>query len=85
MRSKSWKFKIGLALVILSCLLFLTLPLIPFLSIDGKSKLSISTIVFIIAEIAFWSGGLLLGKELFSKYKSFLDPRNWFTKKGIDN
>ncbi len=81
MKNRNWKFKLGLILVILSCLLFLALLLIPFLSIDGKTKITVSTIVFIIAEVAFWSGGLLLGKELFSKYKSYLDPRNWFSKK----
>ncbi|RPH32701.1 MAG: transporter suffix domain-containing protein [Bacteroidales bacterium] len=81
MGNKSWKFKLGLILIILSCLLFLSLPLIPFLNLAGKTKLTVSTIVFIIAEVTFWSGGLLLGKELFTKYKSYLDPRNWFSKK----
>lgn len=81
MENKIWRFKLGLFLVILSCLLFLTLPLIPFLNMDGKAKITVSTIVFIIAEITFWTGGILLGKELFTKYKSYLDPRNWFSKK----
>lgn len=81
MRNKNWKFKLGLILIILSCLLFLTLPLIPFLTVDGKIKLTVSTIVFIIAEILFWTGGLLLGKELFTKYKSYVNPINWFSKK----
>jgi len=81
MKNKSWKFKLGLVLIVLSCLLFLTLPIIPFLKVDSKIKLSISTIVFLIAEITFWTGGLLLGKELFDKYKSYFDPRNWFSKK----
>ncbi len=75
------KFKIGLILVILSCLFFLSLPLILFLSLAGNTKIAITTILFIIAEITFWSGGLLLGKELFSKYKSYLNPKNWFSKK----
>lgn len=81
MENRNWKFKLGLFLVILSCLLFLSLPLIPFLNIDGKTKITVSTIIFIIAEVIFWSGGILLGKELFTKYKSYLDPRNWFSKK----
>ena len=33
-------------------------------------------------EVIFWSGGLLVGKELFTKYKQKLDPRRWFKKKG---
>lgn len=31
-------------------------------------------------EIVFWSGGLLAGKELFSRYKKQLNPVNWFKK-----
>ena len=81
MENKNWRFKLGLFLVILSCLFFILLLLIPFLSIDGKTKLTVSTIVFIIAEITFWSGGFLLGKEFFSKYKSYFNPRNWFSEK----
>lgn len=78
---KNWKFKTGIILIILSVMLFLSLPVIPFLSIDSKIKISISTIVFILGEVTFWSGGLLLGKELFSKYKSYLNPKNWYKKK----
>lgn len=85
MRNKSWKFKLGLVLIILSCFLFLSLPLFPFLAINGKTKITLSTIVFIIAETTFWSGDILLGKELFSKYKSYMNPRSWFPKKGVDN
>ncbi len=82
MKIKNWRFWLGLILIILSCILFLTLPIIPFINIDSKTKLSITSIVFIIAEITFWTGGLLLGKELFSRYKTYLNPKVWFTKKG---
>jgi len=78
---KNWKFKTGIVLLILSVILFLSLPVIPFLSIDGKTKISISTVIFILAEITFWTGGILLGKELFSKYKAYFNPMNWFKKK----
>jgi len=81
MRNRDWKFKLGLILIIFSCLLFLTMPLIAFLGVDGKIKITVSTTVFIIAEILFWTGGLLLGKELFNKYKSYINPINWFSKK----
>lgn len=79
MESKNWKIKLGIILVIFSCILFLSLPLIPFL--QTENKVTITTVTFIIAEITFWSGGILLGKELFSKYKSYLNPKNWFTKR----
>ena len=71
--------------MILSVILFLSLPVVPFLEIDNKTKITASTVIFILAEITFWSGGLLVGKELFSKYKSYFNPKNWFKKKKDEN
>ena len=84
MRKYNWKFKLGLVIIVLSVLLFLSLPVIPFLAFESKTKVTISTVVFIMAEITFYTGGFLLGKELFSKYKSYLNPKNWFKKKKED-
>ena len=78
---KNWKFKTGLSLIILSTLLFLSLLVIPFLNMEGAVKIKLSTVAFVLGEITFWAGGILLGKELFSKYKSFFNPMNWFRKK----
>ncbi len=81
MEKKNWKFKLGLTLIILSVFVFASLLLIPFLKIDARDKITVTTIIIVIGEITFWSGGLLLGKELFKKYKSYLNPKNWFKKK----
>ncbi len=77
----NWKFKLGMSILALSILLFLSLPVIPFLALDGKAKITITTIVFITAEVTFYGGGFLVGSELFSKYKSYLNPTSWFKKK----
>jgi len=81
MEKKNWKLRLGLILIIISIPLFLSLPFIPFLKLENNQLLTITTIVFISAEILFWSGGLLVGKELFQKYKTQLNPKNWFKKK----
>lgn len=47
---------------------------------EAKTKITLSTISLIIGEVLFWSGGILLGKELFGKYKSYFNPKNWFKK-----
>jgi len=78
---QDWKFKLGLGLVILSVLFFLFLPFIPLLHIEAKDKILLSTFVFVLAEVLFWTGGLLLGRQLFNKYKSYLNPKNWFNSK----
>ena len=85
MEKRNWKLKLGLTFIILSAPIFLSLLLIPFLSIDGKAKITLTTITIIIGEIVFWAGGLLVGKELFSKYKSYMNPKNWFKKKSENN
>jgi hypothetical protein len=80
---KNWKFKTGIFLIILSTLLFTSLLAVPFLDVAAKTKITISTMVVILGEITFWVGGILLGKELFNKYKSYFNPVNWFKKKTV--
>lgn len=67
--------------MVVSVPLFISLPIIPFLITDNTDKIAITTVTLIVAEVLFWSGGLLVGKELFSRYKSYLNPVNWFKKK----
>ena len=75
------KTKVGIILIFISIILFLILPVIPLLDIDGDLKVTVGTIVFVLAEVLFYTGGFLVGKELFHKYKSYMNPKNWFKKK----
>ena len=81
MKKFKWTTKMGIILIVVSIPVFLFIPVIPFLNIDNTDKVKITTITFIVAEILFWSGGLLVGKELFTKYKAYLNPVGWFKKK----
>jgi len=78
---KNWKFKIGIALIAISTLFFISIIAVPFLNVNSKIKITISTVLVVLGEVTFWSGGILLGKELFNKYKSYLNPKNWHKKK----
>ncbi len=78
---KNRKFKTGIILIVISVFLFGSLLVIPFLNMDKQTKITATTITFVLAEITFYSGGALLGKEIFSKYKSYFNPKNWFKKK----
>jgi len=80
MKKKNWKIRVGLFLVIFCIPFFLFIPAIPFLDMEAKSKMILSTVSLIIGEVLFWAGGILLGKELFIKYKSYFNPKNWFKK-----
>jgi hypothetical protein len=70
--------ELGIIIIIISSILFLLLFAIPFLKIPTAYKIGIAAIELIVAEVLFWIGGFLVGKELFAKYKKYLNPKNWF-------
>ncbi|MCZ4694669.1 hypothetical protein DWB61_06425 [Ancylomarina euxinus] len=85
MKKKKQTIKLGIILIILCIPFFLFLPVVPFLEMDAKTKITLSTISLIIGEVMFWVGGILVGKELLGKYKSYFKPKNWFIKKADQN
>lgn len=78
---KNRKFKTGIILIALSAVFFGGLLVVPFLDAGSRQKIMLSTVLIVLGEISFWSGGILLGKELFGKYKALMNPVNWFRKK----
>ena len=66
--------------MIFSGVFFAATFIIPFFDLPTKTKVIASTISLVLMEIVFWSGGLLVGKELFTKYKYQMNPKNWFKK-----
>jgi hypothetical protein len=83
MEKRSWKLKLGVFLMILSAIVFLSLLIVPFLKFNGKIIVTITTVMVIVGEVLFWSGGLLVGKELFNKYKSYFNPKTWFNGREV--
>ncbi|RKD96871.1 transporter suffix domain-containing protein [Marinifilum flexuosum] len=81
---KNWQIKLGIFLMILCIPFFLIIPVFPFMELEAKTKITLSTVSLIIGEVLFWSGGILVGKELLKKYKSYFNPKNWFKKKQED-
>ena len=75
---KHRKIKFGIALIILSGIAFASVILIPLMDIENEIKIIGSSSAFIIMEILFWAGSLLIGKELYNKYKSYLNPKTWW-------
>ena len=79
--SKNWQIKLGIFLMIFSGVFFAATFIIPLFDLPTKTKVIASTTSLVLMELVFWSGGLLVGKELFTKYKQQLNPKNWFRKK----
>lgn len=78
---KNLQIKIGIGLILLSGVAFAIMLLFPFLDLEDRTKVIGASSAFIAMEVLFYAGGFLVGKELFIKYKSYLDPRRWFKKK----
>ena len=67
--------------MIFSGVFFAASIIFPMTDLPVRTKVIASTTSIILMEIVFWTGGLLVGKELFIKYKAKLNPVNWFKKK----
>jgi hypothetical protein len=80
-RTKNWQIKLGIFLMIFSGVFFAATFIIPLFDLPTRVKVIASTTSIVLMEVVFWSGGLLVGKELFAKYKQQLNPKNWFRKK----
>jgi hypothetical protein len=80
--SSDWKRRLGFFLVILSCLLYGCLLLVPMTPFSAKGKVALSSLLVISGEASFWIGGLILGREAIRRWRSALDPRRWIRGRG---
>ena len=80
-KGKNRQVKLGIFLMVFSGVFFGATFIIPLFDLPTKTKVIASTTSLVLMEVVFWAGGLLVGKELFTKYKKKLDPRNWVKKK----
>lgn len=60
----------GYIILILSCLLFLAIPVIPFLGFSGGRIAAITTGLFIAAEVTFYTSLIILGRTFYEKLKA---------------
>jgi uncharacterized membrane protein YbhN (UPF0104 family) len=79
--NKNKQIKFGIFLILLSGVAFAVMLVIPFLNLEDKTKIIGTSVSFIAMEVLFYVGGFFVGKELFKKYKSYLNPKNWFGNK----
>ncbi|MCL5289528.1 MAG: transporter suffix domain-containing protein [Firmicutes bacterium] len=79
--SRSWLKKVGISLVILSCVFYGALLLVPFTPLSNEYKSIYILILVILGEASFWLGGFILGREIAMKYRKYLNPLHWLKKK----
>jgi len=71
---------IGIVLFVLSWVLWILIPCVYLFSISVWWKATIGGTLFIAAEIAFWVGSVLLGKEFLEKIRKIPSIKDWFKK-----
>ncbi len=72
--------KLGLLLIIVSCLLWAAVLAVPILPWSISQKTLTATSLIIVSEVIFWLGILLSGKELAHRYRRKLNPHYWWQK-----
>ncbi len=73
--------KLGLFLFIVSFLPWLAIFfIVPFLPLSLAEKTTIDVVLAVVAEVCFWLSVVLLGKEVVTKYRRYLNPRYLWKK-----
>jgi hypothetical protein len=65
--------KLGLILIVVSFLPWFAIPLVvPFLPLSVTQKAASVPVLLVVAEILFWLGVLVVGKEVAQRYRQYL-------------
>lgn len=78
---KKWKLRIGIVMISISVACFLFLLAVPFLPVGSKFKITLTTVLIVVGEIMFWVGTILIGKDVYLKFKEKLKSGEWLNKK----
>ena len=60
---------VGGALLVVSTLAWLALPVVPFLALEATAKVALATGLVIVGEVTFYPGVALLGKEAVAFFR----------------
>ncbi len=75
----------GIASIVMSCVVWLIIPAMPWIPISKSAKIIATTALVISGEVFFWGGGLILGREVVKKFRDRLNPLKWFRRKKVDD
>jgi len=84
MDKKKLKFRLGIVLISVSVAFFLIIFAMPFISMNLKVKVALTTTLVVVGEVSFWVGTLLIGKEVYQKFMAYLKSGEWLEKKKED-
>ena len=68
----------GYILLVISCLLFIMIPVVPWFDLSASKIAGITTVLIIAGEVFFYLSLFILGKSFFDKFKNRL--KFWKTR-----
>ncbi|WP_059173563.1 transporter suffix domain-containing protein [Bacillus sp. FJAT-27445] len=77
-KKKATLTRIGIVLIILSCVFYAAILFVPLTSLSTGTKVAITGGLVLVGEATFWIGGIILGKEAVTRYRKNMNPMNWF-------
>ncbi|WP_052342711.1 transporter suffix domain-containing protein [Bacillus sp. EB01] len=72
--------RIGAALIIVSCIFYLAILLVPMTDFSTGTKVAITGGLVVAGEATFWIGGIIIGKEALTRYRKNLNPLSWLKR-----
>lgn len=69
---------LGWTILAVSAVLWAAVVVVPFLPLSGVQKIWAAGALAVAGEVAFWIAAVVLGREAVRRYRSSLNPRNWF-------
>ena len=72
---------LGIALLVVAVLFWVAAPAVLLIPLSAAQKAWTGSAFLVLGEAAFWASAVVLGREVFRRYRRFLDPRGWFGEK----
>jgi hypothetical protein len=74
---------LGIVLFVVAVLFWVAVPAVLLTPLSTEQKAWTSSAFLILGEVAFWVAAVALGREVFRRYRRYLDPRGWLGKKRL--
>jgi len=72
---------VGIVLLVAAVLFWMAAPAVLLTPLSAAQKAWTSSASLVLGEVAFWDAAVALGRDVFRRYRRFLDPRGWLGKK----
>ena len=72
---------LGLVLLVAAVVFWVAAPAVLLIPLSAEQKVWMGSAFLVLGEVAFWASAVVLGREVFRRYRSVLDPRRWFDEK----